>query len=141
LQYRGINLLERLEPGTTLLMPKVSMIRTASMRAEELVFAQRSVARQASFRSETARAAANASAIAEVDAEAQQVDDGEEEGGPTTPAAAATAITMNGGPSNVASATANHTDHDEHKASTPRDAANQPDNPAASDSKSESKEQ
>ncbi len=37
LQYRGVNLLERLQPGCTLEMPKQAMIRSFSMRAEEMV--------------------------------------------------------------------------------------------------------
>jgi hypothetical protein len=45
LQYRGVNLLERLEPGITLSMPKQSMIRSYSMRAEEMVSSYRLSAR------------------------------------------------------------------------------------------------
>lgn len=37
LQYRGINVLERLEKGCTKQMPKQTMLRSQSMRAEELV--------------------------------------------------------------------------------------------------------
>lgn len=48
LQYRGINLLERLEPGCTTEVPKVNLIRSASMQAEELVLHSRSMARIAS---------------------------------------------------------------------------------------------
>jgi len=60
LQYRGVNLLERLAPDSTLSMPKQAMIRSASMRAEEMVAGVRTSAR--SFvRSESSRASATAS--------------------------------------------------------------------------------
>jgi hypothetical protein len=87
LQFRGINLLERLEPGCTSEMPKVNLIRSASMRAEEMVMNTRSVARIASSRGMSMKemvsgrredpeaAARNAAAIAEVDELAHQVDD------------------------------------------------------------------
>lgn len=98
LQYRGVNLLERLAPDSTLTMPKAAMIRSASMRAEEMVLGVRLSAR--SFvRSESSRASGTASdarsarsgggdgesaaavsshaAIMEVDEDAVLVDDGE----------------------------------------------------------------
>ena len=36
LAYRGVNLLERLEPGVTLKMPRVALVRSHSMRVEEM---------------------------------------------------------------------------------------------------------
>ncbi|RYG56450.1 hypothetical protein EON66_02865 [archaeon] len=88
LQYRGINLCERLEPGSTASMPKVNLVRTASMRAEELVFKKRSVARIESMRNargptgsglDADTIAANAAAIQEVDELAQHVEEEEDE--------------------------------------------------------------
>ena len=91
LQFRGINLLERLVPGCTASMPKVNLIRSASMRAEELVMSMRSMARIASARGMSVRdmvgsnqldadaIARNAQAIAEVDELAHQVDEDESE--------------------------------------------------------------
>lgn len=96
LLYRGVNLLERLEPGVSASMPRLNMVRSASMRAEEMVLGLKSFARQASSRtngpSSTASAsargdggagggvdagmmAANAAAIAEVDELAEQVEE------------------------------------------------------------------
>ncbi len=75
LQYRGINLLERLEPGCTTDMPKVNMVRSASMAAEEMVFHSRSMAKIASRKIMTQelhrqlsseQIAANKAAISEV---------------------------------------------------------------------------
>lgn len=96
LLYRGVNLLERLEPGVSASMPRLNMVRSASMRAEEMVLGLKSFARQASSRtngpnsqaSASARGdggagggvdagmmAANAAAIAEVDELAEQVEE------------------------------------------------------------------
>jgi hypothetical protein len=90
LQYRGINLLERLEPGCTASMAKVNMVRSASMRAEEMVLGLKSFARQASSRNPASSSrgvvggvsdadvrAANAAAIAEVDELAELVEEGD----------------------------------------------------------------
>lgn len=51
LAYRGINLLERLERGCTAEMPKLSLIRSASMRAEEMAGFSASFRRVHSIRS------------------------------------------------------------------------------------------
>jgi hypothetical protein len=110
LQYRGINLLERLEPGCTVSMAKVNMVRSASMRAEEMVLGLKSFARQASSRNPASSSrgiaggvsdaevrAANAAAIAEVDELAELVEEGDSDaegaapGGARKPAAPAAA--------------------------------------------------
>jgi hypothetical protein len=41
LAYRGVNLLERLEPGVTLNMPRVALVRSQSLRAEEIALGLR----------------------------------------------------------------------------------------------------
>ncbi len=107
LQYRGVNLLERLQPGCTLEMPKQAMIRSYSMRAEEMVSQYRITARSfvASSASQAAMAASEGSvssaapsrhtaeaskaAIAEVDEMAEAVEHEEEKA--DSRAAAATA--------------------------------------------------
>ncbi len=93
LQYRGVNLLERLQPGCTLEMPKQAMIRSYSMRAEEMVSQYRITARSfvASSASQAALGAdssatapsrhtaeASKAAIAEVDEMAEAVEHEEE---------------------------------------------------------------
>jgi hypothetical protein len=50
LQYRGVNLLERLTPGATEAMPRQALIRSQSMRTDELVAALSPLARPPSFR-------------------------------------------------------------------------------------------
>jgi Armadillo/beta-catenin-like repeat len=50
LQYRGVNLLERLTPGATESMPRQALIRSQSMRTDELVAALSPLARPPSFR-------------------------------------------------------------------------------------------
>ncbi len=97
LQYRGVNLLERLQPGCTLEMPKQAMIRSYSMRAEEMVSQYRITARSfvATSASQATMAAsegapatashhtaeASRAAIAEVDEMAEAVEHEEEKDG------------------------------------------------------------
>ncbi len=93
LQYRGVNLLERLEPGCTLAMPKQAMIRSYSMRAEEMVSQYRITARSfvssnSSANLDTGRegapsqadVAASHAAIKEVDEMAEAVEEDHHEG-------------------------------------------------------------
>lgn len=97
LQYRGVNLLERLQEGVTLTMPKQAMIRSYSMRVEEEVGNSRSAARSfVASQSQLALAASEAAsrpahvdkialsnaAIAEVDELAEAVEETEEEAPP-----------------------------------------------------------
>jgi hypothetical protein len=99
LQYRGVNLLERLEPGCTASMPKLNMVRSASMAAAEMAGAYKSFrvggggnqSSRAGGSQATARGVAggvsdaemqmaNAKAIAEVDELAEQVEESDDEG-------------------------------------------------------------
>jgi hypothetical protein len=98
LQYRGVNLLERLEPGCTLAMPKQAMIRSYSMRAEEMVSQYKMSARSLVTSGSSsglatdrdgaishADVAASHAAIKEVDEMAEAVDeDGPAPGGEET---------------------------------------------------------
>lgn len=72
LQYRGVNLLERLQPGCTLEMPKQAMVRSYSMRAAEIVSQYKDSA--TSFvRSESKRMMAGAGAVAEGESDSPRI--------------------------------------------------------------------
>lgn len=81
LQYRGVNLLEKLEPGCTDSMPKQKMIRSYSMRAEEMVSQYRISAKsfmsQNTASRDTGMESRSNAAIAEVDEMAEAVEEHE----------------------------------------------------------------